>query len=111
MFCRGEDAACVVDADGGVGRGVEDEQRLAQRPEARGEILFSDIVEKSFADAKGASAERDLDLALGADLCDAVLEQAGDMGGIGRRVDRHHGARLRDVAGDCKDGGAASCGL
>ena len=53
------------------------------------------------------AGELDLDLALGADVLDLVLEQMRDMGGIGGGCDRHDRFRIRDLAGCGEDRGAA----
>ena len=56
--------------------------------------LLGDVVEEFAADAERPPGERHLDLALLADLGDLAPEQAGDMGGVARRGDRHHRARF-----------------
>jgi hypothetical protein len=43
--------------------------------------------------------ERGFDLALGEDFVEALLEQARHVGGIARRRDRYHGARLGNLGG------------
>jgi len=47
----------------------------------------------------GRAFELHLHLAALADLLDAIPEQAGDVGRIARRRDRHHGTRLRHLSG------------
>ena len=55
----------------------------------------------------GPAGERDFDLALLADVLDAILEQAGDMGGIGGRGDGDDGLGLGNLPGGGQDRGAA----
>ncbi len=107
MLRREENAAGAVDADDVVLRRVEDEQRLVQLGDVRGEILLGDVVEEGAADAERAARERHLDLALRGDVGDAVAEQAGDVRRIARRADRHHGARLGDAVRGGEHRGAA----
>src|SRR5260221_3428008 len=77
---------------------MEDEQCLAQIGNAREELVFSEVVHEGTADAKSTARERGLDLALGGDFVEAVLEQAGHVGGIAWRRKRRHGARLGYLA-------------
>ena len=70
-------------------------------------ILLGDVVEESAADAERPAGERDFDLALPRDVGDLVPEQPGDMRRIGRRGDRHHGARLGDAVRGGEHRGAA----
>ena len=99
MLGRGEDAARIVDADDLVGRRVEDQQCLAQIGNAIDELVLGEIVDEAAADAKLPTRQRRFDLALGADFVETVLEQAGHVGGIAGRGDRHHRARLRHFGG------------
>ena len=62
-----EDVRGVVDADGVVGRRMEDQQRLAQLGDAFGQLLLGHVVEEFAADAERPAGERDLDLAVLAD--------------------------------------------
>ena len=99
MLGRGEDAARIVDADDLVGRRVEDQQCLAQIGNAIDELMLGEIVDEAAADAKLPTREGRFDLALGADFVETVLEQAGHVGGIAGRGDRHHRACLRHLGG------------
>ena len=69
--------------------------------------MLGDVVEEFAADAERPAGERDLDLALRADVLDAIAEQAGDMRRIAGRGDRHDRARLRNVGGGGQHRGAA----
>ena len=55
----------------------------------------------------GRPGERYFDFALRLDFGGAAAEQAGDMRGIERCVDRHYGARLGDAVRRREHGGAA----
>ena len=48
---------------------------------------------------KGRPASETLDLALRADALDMILEQAGDMSGVGRCRDGDHRFGFRDLSG------------
>ena len=71
------------------------------------EILLRDIVEQGAADAKRPAGQRHLDLVLIVELGNAFAEQPDDMRRIGRRRDRHHGARLGDAVRGGEHRGAA----
>ena len=60
-------------------------------------LLLGDVVEEFALDAERPAGERDLDLALLADVLDVVLEQMRDVGGIGRRRDGDDRLRLRNL--------------
>ena len=92
-----ENARGTVDADQFVGRRVEHQQGLAQVRHAIHQRLLGDILEEFAPDAERPARQQDLDLALRADGVDVLLEQAGDVRGIGRRGNRHHGARFGDA--------------
>src|SRR5215831_7516278 len=98
MLRRGEDAACIVDRNDLIGRRVEDQQCLAQVGDAIEELMLGEVVDETAADAKLPTREGRLDLTLGADLVETILEQAGHVGGIAGCGDRHHRARLRPSA-------------
>ena len=72
MFCGDEDAGGVIDADGIVGRRMQDQQRLLQLRDLIHQVVLGDIVEKFPLDMEWAAGEGDLDLALRADVleCD-----------------------------------------
>src|SRR5260221_8567011 len=53
------------------------------------------------------AGERDFDLAVLADVVDAILEQAGDVGGIGGGGDGDDGPGIRNLHRGGQDGGAA----
>src|SRR5262249_41220164 len=107
MLRCGEDAARIVDADDLVGRRVEDQQCLAQVGNAIEELMLGEVVDEIAADAKLPTREGRLDLTLGADLVETILEQAGHVGGIAGCGDRHHRARLRHLGGGGEHRGAA----
>ena len=86
---------------------MEEEQRLAQVGDALEQLVFGEIVHECAADAKSPARERRLDLALGGDFLEAILEQAGHVGGIAGRGDRHHRPRLRHLGGCGEHGRAA----
>ena len=94
----GKDAARVLNADDLVRRRMEDKQCLAQIGNAREELVFGEVVHEGTADVKSTACEHGLDLARGGDFVEAVLEQAGHMGGIAGRSDGCHGARLGYLA-------------
>src|SRR5579883_855759 len=102
-----ENAAGVVDAHDLVRRRMEYQQRLAQDRNAPAQRLLGNIVQELAADAERPAGERNLHLAACADLFDLVLEDSGDMRGIGRRRDGDHRTRLRHCGGGRQDGGAA----
>ena len=81
-----------------VGR-VHHQQRLVQFCHLRHQIVFGDVVEEFAADVERAAGERDLDLALGADVLDLVLEKMRDMGRIGRRCDGDDRLGFRNLSG------------
>ncbi len=69
--------------------------------------MLGDVVEEFAGDVERAAGELDFHLAVLADVLDAILEQAGDMGGIGRCCDGDDGPRIRNLAGGGKNCGAA----
>ena len=69
--------------------------------------MLGDVVEKLTFDPERPACQRDLDLAVFADVFDAILEHAGDMGGIGRRGDGDDRLGVRNLPGSCQDRGAA----
>ena len=83
MLGRDKNARRVVDADGIVGRRMHDQQRLVQFGDMLHQAMLGDVVEEFALDAERPAGERDLDLAVLADVLDAVVEKIGDMGGIG----------------------------
>ena len=107
MLGRDEDAGGVVDADGIVGRRVQHQQRLMEAGDIRHQAVLGDIVEELAGDMERPAGERDLDLAVRADVLDAVLEQAGDMGGIGGGGDSDDGSGVRNFSCGGEDRGAA----
>ena len=76
MLGGDEDARGVVDADGVVGRRMHDQQRLVQVGHMRHQAVLGDVVEEFARDVERPAGERDLDLAVLADVLDAILEQA-----------------------------------
>ena len=73
----------------------------------RHQVVLGDVVEEFALDVERTAGERDFHLALLADVLDAILEQAGDMGGIGRRGDGDDGLGVRNLPGGGKDRRAA----
>ena len=68
--------------------------------------MLRKVVDEGAADAEFPSRQRHRDLALGADLLEAILEQAGDMrGSLGAPIVTT--ARLRHVVGGGEHRGAA----
>ena len=57
--------------------------------------MFGDVVEEFAFDMERPAGERDLDLALGTDVLDAIREKMRDMGGIGRCGDGDDGFGFR----------------
>ena len=107
MLRRQEDMTGVLDPDRIVGRRMEDKQRLAQAGDARFKVLVGDVIEEGAADMELPAAERDLDFVLIAARGFPVGEQAGDVSGIGRGIDRHHRARFGDAMGGGEHSGSA----
>ena len=85
---------------------MKDQQRLAQVSDLFRQPMLREIIDEGAADAKGPAGELHRDLALRADLVEPILEQTGDMGGIARRGDRHHGAGFRHLSRGGEHGGA-----
>ena len=73
----------------------------------RHQAVLGDVVEEFALDVEGTAGERDLDLAVLADVLDLVGEQAGDMGGIGGRGDGDDGLGVRNLPGGGEDRRAA----
>ena len=73
----------------------------------RHQPVLGDVVEKFALDVERPAGERDFDLAVLADVLDAILEQAGDMGGIGGRGDGDDRLGVGNLAGGGEDGRAA----
>ncbi len=73
----------------------------------RHQAVLGDVVEEFALDAEGAAGKRNLDLALLADILDLVLEEVGDMGGIGRRGDGDDRFGIRNLVGGRENRGAA----
>ncbi len=69
--------------------------------------MLGDVVDELPRDLEGSAGERDLDLAMLADVLDLVLEQADDMRRRRGRGDRHHRLGVGNLAGRGQDGGAA----
>ena len=107
MLRRQEDMTGVLNPDRIVGRRMEDKQRLAQAGDARFKVLVGDVIEERAADMELPAAERDLDFVLIAARGFPVGEQAGDVPGIGRGIDRHHRARFGDAMGGGEHSGSA----
>ena len=94
-----EDVTRIIDPDSVVGRGMEDQQRLVQLGDERCERLLGDVVEKGAADFELPPRQRDLYLAVHGDVGDLTLEQASNVGGIGRCADGDDGTRLGNAVG------------
>src|SRR6476469_7049856 len=107
MFRAHENAGGVVDANGVVGRGMHDQQRLAQIMDIVEQALLCDVVEELALDGEGAAREGYLRLAVLANAVDMVLEEPGDMDGVRRRGDGDDGLCFRNFAGGGEDGGTA----
>ena len=107
MFGRRKQLARVVDPDGGIDRGVEDQQSFAQILDALQQALLGDVVEKLAADPESSSADLDLAMAPLVDEFDPVPEQSDDVARIGRRGERDDGAGLRHHRGGSQYGSAA----
>src|SRR6266540_5391371 len=73
----------------------------------RHQTVFGDVVEEFTLDVKRPAGELDLDLAMLADVLEAVPEQMGDMDGIGGRGDGHDRPGIRNLPGGSKDRRAA----
>ena len=69
----------------------------------RHQAMLGDIVEEFALDVERPARELDLDLAVLADVLDAILEQVGDVGGIGGGGDRHDGLGIRNPPGGGED--------
>ena len=107
MLGRDEDVGRVVNADGIVGRRMHDEQRLMQVGDMRHQAVLGDVVEELALDAEWAAGERNLDFAGLSDVLDPFLEQARDMGRIGRGGDGDDRLGVRDLRGRGQDRRAA----
>ena len=75
MLGRDEDMRGIVDADGVVGRRMHDQQRLVQLCHLRHQAVLGDVVEEFALDVKRPAGELDFDLAVLADVLDAIPEQ------------------------------------
>src|SRR6185312_5273733 len=64
---------------------------------------LGDVVEKFAPDREGTAGERDLRLAVRADVLDMITEQARDMRGVRWRGDGDDGFRFRNLAGGGED--------
>ena len=104
---RDKDTGRIVDADGIVGRRVHDQQRLVQLRHMIHQIVLGDVVEKLASDMKRPARQRDFDLAVLADVLDAIREQAGHMRRIGRCGDGDDGPGVRNLRGRGQYRGAA----
>ncbi len=68
---------------------------------------MSDVVEEFAADVERPAGERNFDLAVLADVLDAILEQTGDVGGIGGGRDGDDGPGIRNLPRGGQNGSAA----
>src|SRR5262249_38896866 len=98
MLGGGEDAARIVDADDLVGRRGEKQQCLAQAAVVLEQHVLGAVVAGRTLCAKLPAAERDLDLALCADLVRRLLEQAGARGGVAAIVTTARASATCDAA-------------
>src|SRR5207302_9034562 len=71
--------------------------------DVRHQAVLGDVVEELAPDAERTPRERDLDVAGFADVLDAILEQAGDMGRIGGGGNGDDGLGVRDLSGGGQD--------
>jgi hypothetical protein len=97
----------IVDPDRVVGRRMHDQQRLVQLSNLRHQALLGDVVEELALDVERPPGKLNLHLALRADVLDAVLEEMGDMRGVGGGRDRDDRLGVRDLSGGGEDRGAA----
>ena len=107
MLGRDENVRGIVDPDRVVGRRMHDQQRLVQLCDVRHQAVFGDVVEEFALDVKRPPGELHLDLAMLADVLDAIPEQMGDMDGIGGRRDGHDRLGIRNLPGGGEDRRAA----
>ena len=107
MLGRDENIGGVVDPDGVVGRRMHDQQRLVQLGDMRHQIMLGDVVEEFALDMERPPGELHLDLALGADVLDPILEEMRDMRGIGGRGDGDDRLGVGNLPGGGEDRGAA----
>ena len=105
-----EDIAGVLDADGVVGRGVQDQQRQLQVPDLVAQIGTADILDESPLEGQCLAADHPLPAALGEHLLQAGVVLMLDMGGVERRTDGHHRTHPRAVPGR-RDGGGPTPGV
>ena len=82
---------------------MHDQQRLVQLCDVRHQAVFGDVVEEFALDVERPAGELNLDLAVLADVLDAILEQMGDMDGIGGRGDGHDRLGIRNLPGGGED--------
>ena len=82
-------------------------QRLVQVGHVRHQPVLGDVVEEIARDVERPAGQRDLDLAMLADVFDTILEQSRDMGGIGGCGDGDDGLGFRNLPGGSENGGAA----
>ncbi len=75
-----KDAGRVIDANGGVTRPVEDEQRLAKISDSRLQLVPLDVIQKLLLDAERTADQQHFGLALGFDLGPRVLEVSDHVG-------------------------------
>ena len=107
MLGRDEYLRRILDADGVVGRRVHHQQRLVQLLDMRHQAMLGDIVEEFALYAERPSRERNLHVAVFPNVLDAVLEEVGDMRGIGGCGDGDDRLGIRNLTGGGQHGGAA----
>jgi len=71
------------------------------------QAVLGDVVEEFAGDREGSPGQRDFHLAVLLDVLDVLLEEAGDMRGIGGGRDGDDGLGLGDLRGRGENGGAA----
>ena len=69
----------------------------------RHQAMFGDVVEEFTLDVERPAGELNLHLAVLADVLDAILEQMGDMSGIGGGGDGDDRLRIRNLRGGGED--------
>ena len=105
MAGGGEEPLGVLDPHDLVLRGVQEEERAAERGHGRVDALPLQVVEELTPDAEPASRQLDLGGVGFLELGVLAQERVAQMGGLAGRADRRDRADLRDPPGGDERGG------
>ncbi len=104
---RGKQLGRIVDLDDVVEGRVHDQQRLAQGPDTRRQIVLLEVVEELPLHRERAPANVHLGDALVAQRVFRAGQQVADVGRVRRRADGRHGDGRRNLGRCLEDGCAA----